>query len=69
MAEAAVASPAADEAVSAELPPLRAFWAAFRENRGAVLGLAVVMSFAAWFGYVVLLRPLFGQLAARRRSA
>lgn len=34
-----------------------------------VLGLAVVMSFAAWFGYVVLLRPLFGQLAARRRSA
>ncbi len=30
------------------------------------LGLAVVVSFATWFGYVVLLRPLFGQLRARR---
>src|SRR5574340_1141509 len=29
-------------APSDELPPLRAFWAAFRENRGAVAGLVVV---------------------------
>ena len=43
-------APAADPveaAVLAQPPPLAAFWAAFRENRGAVFGLAV-------FGLVVL---------------
>src|SRR5574340_31052 len=30
------------EASSGEMPPLRAFWVAFRENRGAVAGLVVV---------------------------
>ena len=33
-----------------------------------VLGLAVVLSFAAWFGYVVVLRPLVRPMMARRQS-
>ena len=37
----------ADDPLAAEIlaqpSPLRAFWAAFRENRGAVLGLTLVL--------------------------
>ena len=44
MAETATAAamPLGDNAGPAPLPPLRAFWAAFSENRGAVAGLVVV---------------------------
>ena len=47
---AALETPIAEEAaaVFAHPSPLMSFWAAFRENRGAVFGLAV-------FGLVVLL--------------
>ncbi|MBK1713343.1 ABC transporter permease subunit [Rubrivivax gelatinosus] len=53
MAEAAADARAAG---AAELSPLRAFWAAFRENRGAVAGLAVV-------AFVVLLALLADVIA------
>ena len=44
MAEtSAVASAAAEQAEPAPRPPLRAFWDAFKDNRGAVGGLAVVV--------------------------
>jgi len=40
---AALAAPIGDDAgaVLAEPLPLKSFWAAFRENRGAVIGLAI----------------------------
>lgn len=49
MAADVAASRAADEAaqVLAQPSPAAAFWAAFRENRGAVFGLAVVLLVAA----------------------
>jgi dipeptide transport system permease protein len=44
-ADVALPSPAGDDgaAALAEPSPLAAFWAAFRENKGAVFGLAVVL--------------------------
>jgi dipeptide transport system permease protein len=44
-ADAALPSPAGDEqaAALAEPSPLAAFWAAFRENKGALFGLTVVL--------------------------
>ena len=42
MADVAVPTTSHEPAGAAPLPPLRAFWSAFSENRGAVAGLAVV---------------------------
>ena len=47
MAELATPLPLAEPAGPPPLPPLRAFWAAFRENRGAVAGLAVLLLIVA----------------------
>ncbi|WP_395699127.1 ABC transporter permease subunit [Aquabacterium sp.] len=48
MAEAATPTlAAADPAGPAPQGPLRAFWSSFRENRGAVIGLAVVLFIVA----------------------
>jgi dipeptide transport system permease protein len=45
-ADAAISSASADDSarVLAQPSPLAAFWSAFRENRGAVFGLAIVVS-------------------------
>src|SRR4051794_37294424 len=42
--DAAVLDAGLDPAAGAPPSPARAFWAAFRENRGAVMGLAVVVA-------------------------
>ncbi len=49
MAADVILAPSGDEArsVLAQPSPLAAFWSAFRENRGAVFGLAIVASIAA----------------------
>src|SRR5574337_1094615 len=44
------------EAPSGELPPLRAFWVAFRENRGALAGLVVLAA--------IVLRAIFADVVA-----
>ena len=56
MAEATAAITTAEPAGPAPLPPARAFWAAFKENRGAVAGLAVVL--------VIVLLALFADVVA-----
>jgi dipeptide transport system permease protein len=43
MAEVSLVEQAVDPVASAPPTPARVFWAAFRENRGAVMGLAVVL--------------------------
>ena len=56
-ADVALATPADESArVLAQPSPLAAFWSAFRENRGAVFGLAVVVT--------VVLTALFANLIA-----
>ena len=47
MPELATPLPLAEPTGPPPLPPLRAFWAAFRENRGAVAGLAVLLLIVA----------------------
>lgn len=42
-----LAPPAAAPSAPADLTPLRAFWAAFRENRGALAGFIVVLAIVA----------------------
>ena len=56
MAEATAAITTAEPAGPPPLPPVRAFWAAFKENRGAVAGLAVVL--------VIVLLALFADVVA-----
>ena len=48
-ADVAIPAAAADEGarVLAQPSPIAAFWAAFRENKGAVLGLTVVLTIIA----------------------
>ena len=46
MAEASAIAAATEPAGPPQLPPLRAFWSSFKENRGAVAGLAVVLLIA-----------------------
>ena len=51
MADAASAKVSADDTLPPQPSRLRAFWSAFAENRGAVVGLAVVLLIAVVLNY------------------
>ena len=70
-ADVAVPAASSEEAaeVLAQPTPLAAFWAAFRENRGAVFGLVVISTIALIADLRQLHRAAFADRAVSRRGA